>query len=955
MSSDNGTVEKNGKEKLIPMKDKSALVIDDRKIYKIQHKRQRQILSCVACHKRKIKCDRAKPVCESCGKNGWECLYFLNARVSRGGKHNISTGTEDVTASEASKEELLKVIEKAKVLELEQQRHQQQNKNDNSSQKQQRLGKGTGSRRSRRNCNNGNNSVDSNNINGDTSSNIMKANRRIQPKISEARDTSNHRSEMASQTILDNDSMQANSSDTSGSASQEFAIPDSLKPVWDLLPSTERSDELYLMYIQNVHMILPLLDLEQYEVDHQQFWEAITSGNNLQKPDFLLLLFPMLYASVKSLYHMLDKDRSEDLLLEMAQYRTACLRLYSIFDFPNKYSLRILTGFVLLNSVIENPSVTTIAQLVRLCQRARLTKDPVLLGLNDPKSIQTKRILFWQIFQLDTMTSLHNNLAPLIKLDEFDTSLPVEVINGTLNPSLCYINANYRFVLLLNELCQKKGSFGGIKERIVDLHVCCMGSALSLNNHLTTYKLSLHQVKFIHWAMYMLNTLADRSLLLLHLNIISTSIPTLHDRKLLKQDISLCKDPIVESGYGKDYNVIQTILNNSGNLDLSVQDQMKQQTPLVYNFENLTNNLVPASLHFLDEFVKYHSTDEYACFNWELLVGNMPINAITFALKMLALDVNRAEKMGNRLVLNTDLRFILLSKAIPIVESRFDEKTAISRHCFHLAKLLFKLLIVRFGNSTAEPIANKYDITLSITKEVPQPTLNHDPEQDKSPSPAYPIRSDADTRSNVTYIMNSSIPSPTSHGSPRNAALEMLAKDATGANNNIAQPEFFDDSFFFSGNLIYNSELLEEKNNITTSCAQIAPRTMKAISSNEFNMNPNSHSLMQWDDIPYFMTTNLNPDTNTNTSPQMSDTQDTMRINNNNNNNNNNIPQALPSLSSSSSYMETEIKAIYKQVQDYIVLLDSTDHELEFVASGDEYYREFENALLEVLCGILIQ
>ncbi|CDO93312.1 unnamed protein product [Kluyveromyces dobzhanskii CBS 2104] len=929
----------NGKEKLIPMKDKSALVIDEGKIYKIQHKRQRQILSCVACHKRKIKCDRTKPVCESCGKNGWECLYFLNARVSRGGKHSTCDDQEDVSAKKASKKELLEAIEKAKLLEMEQQKEQKVGRKNDT----------PGPKRSRRSCNNENDSKNKNDLNrGSSGSNVVRTpngtngvkatNQRIESIVSAPRTALESAAELPLQTVLLDGSLNDGRNSTPGIASTEFRIPEVLKPVWDFLPSAERSDELYVIYMQNVHMVLPLMDLEQYEVDHQQFWEAVTTGNNLQNSDFLLLLFPMLYASVKSLYHMLDKDRSDDLLQEMIRYRTACLRLYSIFDFPNKYSLRILTGFVLLNSVIENPSVTTIAQLTRLCQRARLTKDPVLLGFNDQKSIQTKRILFWQIFQLDTMTSLHNNLLPLIKLDEFDTSLPVEVINGTLDPSLCYINANYRFVLLLNELCQKKGSFGGFKERIVDLHVCCMGSALSLNNHLTTHRLSLHQMKFIQWAMYMLNTLADRSLLLLHLNIISTSIPTLHNRKLLNQDISLCKDPIVESGYGKDYNVIQTILNNSGNLDLSVHNEMKM-APLVYNFENLTNNLVPASLHFLDEFVKYHSTNEYACFNWELLVGNMPINAITFALKMLALDVNRAEKMGNRLVLNTDLRFILLSKAIPIVESRIDDKTAISRHCFNLAKLLFQLLIVRFGNSTAEPIANKYDITLSITKDVPQPTLNHDPEEEKSPSPSFPMRTIPENRSNVTYIMNSSIPSPSSHASPRNPALELLAKDTTGATNSTGPPEFFDDSFFFSGNLIYNSELLDENNNITTSCAQIAPRTMKAISSNEFNMNAASNTLRQWDDIPYFM------NANTNLTPQLSEAQDPIRQ----------PAQPSPSISSPSSYMETEIKAIYKQVQDYIVLLNSTDNELEFVASGDEYYREFENALLEVLCGILIQ
>lgn len=902
-----------GAEKLIPIKDKSALVLDDGKIYKIQHKRQRRILSCVSCHKRKIKCNRTKPICDNCTKNNWECDYFVNARVSRGG--NSHAVLDNGLVAQPSKEELLKVIEKAKQLEK---RNFSTARKDGSARRklkalpdeydtgskistisdveELRSGRSDSFENGMDRCNNSNSAA----LHGTTKDYTHRS----------FNDNDNENLSSACDNNEDNDNSDSSNCDMENVSNPAFSVPEILKPVWEYLPSSERSDELYVVYIQNVHMILPLVDLEQYELDHRKFWEAMTSNSTLQQPDFLLLLFPILYAAVKSLYHTAKKDNYEDLLHEMNKYRSACVRLYSIFDFPNKYSFRILTGFVLLNSVIENPSVTTIAQLARLCQRAKLTKDPVLMGINSPKIIQSKRILFWQIFQLDTMTSLHNNLSPLIKLDEFDTSLPVEVINGTLNPSLCYINANYRFVLLLNELCQKKGSFARFKERIVDLHVCCMGSALSLNNHLATHTLSLHEINFIHWAMYMLNTLADRSLLLLHLNIISSSIPNLHKRKNLRQSIGTCKDPIVESGYGKDYNVIQTILNNSGNLDLSV-DNSTQSSPFLYNFENLTNNLVPASLHFLDEFVKYHSTDEYACFNWELLVGNMPINAITFALKMLALDVNRAKQQGNRLVLHTDLRYVLLSKAIPIVEARLDEKTAISRHCFNLAKMLFELLVAKFGTSTLDPIKNKYDITCSMAKEVPQPTLSRNLDQDRSPSPPFPVQND--TGSYVSQVMSSSIPSPSSHDSPKNPASELLGKD---------DAEFFDDTFFFSGNLIYNSDLLEENSNVTTSCAQIAPRTMKAISSNDFSMYPCSNNNRQWDDIFDFQ--NVTP-----SRPEESN------------------------LNSCVSTIKNELDSIYKQVQDYIILLNTTDHELEYVASGDEYYREFENALLEVLCGIL--
>ncbi|CAX42397.1 zinc cluster transcription factor, putative [Candida dubliniensis CD36] len=61
-------------------------IIQDGKIVKkVQRTRQRKILSCVYCHSKKIKCDRQEP-CSQCTKLDIECKYFINERISRGGK-----------------------------------------------------------------------------------------------------------------------------------------------------------------------------------------------------------------------------------------------------------------------------------------------------------------------------------------------------------------------------------------------------------------------------------------------------------------------------------------------------------------------------------------------------------------------------------------------------------------------------------------------------------------------------------------------------------------------------------------------------------------------------------------------------------------------------------------------------------------------------------------------------
>lgn len=69
-----------------PDKKHDMKVLADGKIMKVQKTRQRKILSCIYCHSKKIKCLRVQPVCNNCDKLGIECQYFINERVSRGGR-----------------------------------------------------------------------------------------------------------------------------------------------------------------------------------------------------------------------------------------------------------------------------------------------------------------------------------------------------------------------------------------------------------------------------------------------------------------------------------------------------------------------------------------------------------------------------------------------------------------------------------------------------------------------------------------------------------------------------------------------------------------------------------------------------------------------------------------------------------------------------------------------------
>ncbi|CAR23332.1 KLTH0E06666p [Lachancea thermotolerans CBS 6340] len=941
--------------KLIPIKDQAALVLEDGKIYKIQHRRQRKILSCVPCHKRKIKCTREQPSCSKCLKRNWDCSYFLNDRVSRGGQPTAETRTEGSAQLPTNivsgkhdpqkKKQLLMAIEKAKSMINDERNLLELNRKQKREYPRRKQ--------------------------------AWETDQPVSGTVTPSGGHNQHEYPVASVTSGTSQSTPTISPPMSYSSMQDSPRPlsgENSLPMY--LPTRQRAVELFEVYRNTVHPIIPLLDFSKFMSDQETFWNEVDQGES-GNTDFLLILFPVLYAASKSQFHQCNDN--DALFQEMASFLEATNVLYGIHDFPNNFTMQMITGSVLINSIIENPSVTTIAQLSRLAQRAMLSRDPASYHqITDLGLIQCRRILFWQIFQLDTMTSLYDNLPPLIKVDDFDTALPAEVVRGELDPSLCLLNAKYRFVLLLNELCSltNRGTFQGLKERIVDLHVCCMGSALSLRNYnKENGRLTTSDAKFIDWAVFMLNTFADRACLLLHLNIIKTSLPILMKRRRIwKKELDskpgAPSDPISESGYGQNFLTIQAILNDSGNLTLDhalmgLGDS--NSAGLVYDYEDLTNNLIPASLHYLDEFLKYHSDDTYSCYNWELLVGNMPINAITFSLKTLALDLNRAQQMGEVLILQNDLRYILLSKAIPVAEMKVDPKTAVCKNCFQLIMLLFRLIIVKYGKAMQLLSDNQLDASKMFYSkyDVGNALLTSD-RSGVVPQPSVGPMSGSHGSERHSQALN---------GSPADVDSSRDANRILSITSIINSEDLFNDGFSFSGNLIYNNNALDTS--YTTSCAQIAPRIMRTLSSAPQNQSgaPNfgeagpqpsqpaeGEANVSTANVyfnPYVHNMPLSPTPALAPLPAMATDYATANALYGNGKPAFQSAGAVSNESGSVGRTEPEVQPqpeiewIRQEVQRHILLLNSDTGEMETIGTGDEYYREFENALLEIICGIL--
>ncbi|EGV65807.1 hypothetical protein CANTEDRAFT_118534 [Yamadazyma tenuis ATCC 10573] len=82
--------------------DVHVKILADGKVLKVQKTRQRRILSCIHCHSKKIKCSRAVPTCDHCQKLGIDCQYFVNERISKGGKRKKKSRSSFQNGSAAS-------------------------------------------------------------------------------------------------------------------------------------------------------------------------------------------------------------------------------------------------------------------------------------------------------------------------------------------------------------------------------------------------------------------------------------------------------------------------------------------------------------------------------------------------------------------------------------------------------------------------------------------------------------------------------------------------------------------------------------------------------------------------------------------------------------------------------------------------------------------------------------
>lgn len=468
-----------------------------------------------------------------------------------------------------------------------------------------------------------------------------------------------------------------------------------LDEIYNALPSKERSYGLVRRYITSIHPVLPILDMNAFLQEHDAFWD-----NTLEnKLEFLALLFPVVYAASKGecFEFSYDEITKFELSNEIHKYLRIARVVFQTIGYPQKFSLRLLQSAVILHSTLENPSLIDMSALVRIAQTIHLNRDPATYhNISDSGLVQLRRLLWWEIFYLDAMTAMKNMSTPLIRLDEFDTSLPVEYVNNVLRYDTCFLNGKFRFTLILNELTRfiyglsmlPFNTIQILKQKILDLHISCNASIMNLENAESSQTLSYEDRTFIQWSKSVLNTYCDRALLLLQKKIILSNVLSTNE----EGNNQICHG---------SYNQVMDNNGSKSSIDalfksLGAGPFLQQgNTAVSYSYDDLSANLIPASLHYLYEFLKNNNDDIYNGFNWEIR-NNLPFDAIILVLTNLISDLE--SNHGNQnYELRNDIRYHLLDKTIDLIFIKFDnKKRSIIKNCFTLIRYLFQILRLKY-------------------------------------------------------------------------------------------------------------------------------------------------------------------------------------------------------------------------------------------------------------------
>lgn len=703
----------------------NSLILPDGKVFKVQKKRQRKILSCIPCHQRKIKCTRETPTCSNCttlankNPNKYEeiisaCKYFVNDKKKNLRIDSVlDTQSHVEGAKEQSAAEGIISLDSPEVV-VSTTSDQTEPKNHVKS-------------------------ISPTQNNHDQYPKGYESERKSSYDLIFP---SNDQQHMDQHKELHQQEFSNIYSQFSSQFSGQFVT------FIENLPSKERSDELLQIFENNVYSVLPIIDMKSFKFKYQEFWYCgLFLKENIEKlyeyklyykdkydqiperiSDFLYwynktngelipsnllefytLLFAIYYSSIVSLVYeyLPTADTTTDGIIA---YKSEVNQYYRIFqklndkwlNHPKVMSLPILQMNILIQSLINlkaGGSLINISKILRICQFYQMNRDPVKFhGLKTEDLIQTRRMIWWQIFLLDNLVSFFLNLSPLIKLNDFDTSLLIENMGetGDNNPTMMYLNCQFRFILILDNLnslvngLDKKLKMNDLlilKIKINELFIICTNTINRLEQQFSRNVNKKYHFDTYKYFILSMNLFSDKMLIILQKKIILNQI--------------LSDNPSDDT-------------NGNCNLNLNLT-----LNSLEYQYTDLSNNLLPSLIHYIHLFLGL-STKNMMKFNWKIK-NYIPIDELILLMQIFATNLNNGLNQQNDNNFNDfNIKVFLIDQSIISFINTWHMKLSSVNKLISLVSKIWKIIILKHNLNL--------DYARGISSEFvyPKPTISTD-------------------------------------------------------------------------------------------------------------------------------------------------------------------------------------------------------------------------------------
>lgn len=711
----------------------NSLILPNGKVFKVQKKRQRKILSCIPCHQRKIKCTRESPTCSNCiilaNKNLDKsdeiigaCKYFVNDKKKNLRMDNVleaHNAIKSINENQACSNELNAMpFDSATIVErqlpiqneifINPDTHNSTPKSD----------------------------VQSSNTPIEQYPKGYESDRKLSyDLIFPSNDQPPQELHSHQKLSIEQQNYSTLNLDMYSQFSNQFS--NQFITFIENLPSKERSDELLEIFEKNVYSVLPIIDIEVFKLKYHEFWYCgLFMKDNIEKLyeyivyfkngfnqvsekindflywynktncqltpsnllEFYTLLFAIYYTSIVSLvYEYLPTV--ENSVNSIITYKSEVNQYYQIFqklndkwlNHPKVMSLPILQMNILIQSIINlkaGGSLINISKILRICQFYQMNRDPIKFhGLKSKELVQTRRLIWWQILLLDNLVSFFLNLSPLIKLNDFDTSLMIENLNanGENDPTMMYLNCQYRFILILDNLnssvngLDKKLKLNDLlvlKKKINDLFLICTNTINKLDHQFNQNVNNQDNFDNYKYFILSMNLLSDKMFIILQKKIILNQIMNEYPNNETNSNVEN----------------LNLILNSTN-----------------YQYTDLKNNLLPSLIHYIHLFLGL-STKNMMKFNWKIK-NYIPIDELILLMQIFATNLNNGLNQQNDNGFNDfSIKVFLIDQTIISFINTWHMKLSSVNKLIGLVSKIWKLMILKNNLNVdyARSISNKF-------------------------------------------------------------------------------------------------------------------------------------------------------------------------------------------------------------------------------------------------------